>query len=78
VYVLENHDTKIPVEAGISEFCLTLTTTYITGANQTRVNPVAMVRDDGELQFKLRSRRANPLRSPALAMFLADLADPGA
>lgn len=42
VYVLENWDTKVLVDAGVSEFCLTLAPTRITGASQTWVNPVAM------------------------------------
>ncbi len=42
VYVLEKCDTKVLVDAGASEFCLTLAPTRITSASQTWVNPVAM------------------------------------
>ena len=43
VYVLENWDTKVLVDAGIAEFCVVLAPARITGASQTWVNPVAMV-----------------------------------
>ena len=43
VHVLENWDTRVLVDAGANEFCLTLAPTRITGASQTWVNPVAML-----------------------------------
>lgn len=42
-YVLENWDTKVLIDAGISEFCVVISPTRITGATQTWVNPVVMV-----------------------------------